>query len=207
MDNADASGEGSPQKKKKMAAPPASFADKAGTVAFFVLVLCANLAAWATCHCLQLAYTSGLLRLLTSRFKGSSNAAKTVVVDDDTYARQVKEGLAIVATRHFWWLALLLARPWVRHRSTAATSPGQWDALRRDLADSCRRGEAAASEGSTTAAAAATATATATAAPHPILLMSNHVSFLDTMVTTAATPADVLWHTRLYMAANLLKVS
>ena len=101
-----------PQKKKKMAAPT-SFAAKAGTVAFFVLVLCANLAAWATCHCLQLAYTSGLLRLLTSRFKGSSGAAKTVVVDDDTYARQVKEGLAIVATRHFWWLALLLARPWV----------------------------------------------------------------------------------------------
>ena len=169
-----------------------SLADRAGTCVFFCFVMSANLTACIACHCLAFLHHCGAL----GRVGGGASRLR-------------REGMAILVTRTCWAAALLLARPWVRQRSAASTSGSNadpWDAVRRDLRDSLRRGEAKAKRrqqeerrqqnggegGEKVTAGSQEESEEEDEAVHPIMLLSNHVSFLDTLMTTVATPSDVL---------------
>jgi hypothetical protein len=183
-----------------------SLLDRFCTGIFALLLIGANIAAFGACHVIQIAYRMGLLSI------GLSS-------DDMPIERAVKdrkEGLSIMATKFCWGAVFFFAKPWIYQFHCGEGGAERWNALRDDLADSQRRAREQRNATTRTSQKNQDGLGTGDKGQHdvassnrvirPILLMSNHVSFLDTLVATVVTPRDILWHTRLYMSAHLLKL-
>lgn len=98
----------------------------------------------------------------------------------------VSEGMALMATK-FTWACGVRSALWIRTLGCSATTPGAWDDFLADLR-------------------AADAQAAAGGLRQPVFIMSNHVSFLDTLMIVVHTPPQVLWRIRCYMGAHLFSL-
>lgn len=98
-------------------------------------------------------------------------------------SRTTAETAALVCTKLTWTCAVRGAF-WIR---TVQTTPGAWAALCADM----RASDAAAKAGG---------------ARQPLFLLSNHVSFFDSVEIPVVLPLRLFVRTRVYMASYLLKV-
>jgi len=97
------------------------------------------------------------------------------------------EGLALMCTKATWSLAVHSAF-WIQTSSCEVVTPGAWDLFIADLDEA----EAAVAAGGER--------------KNPVFILSNHVSFMDTLLIVVYTPAKVLWRIRCYMGAHLFKL-
>jgi len=97
-------------------------------------------------------------------------------------SKSTKESAAIVCTKYTWG-AVIYFTCWIR---TTNTTPHAWREFMKDMAEADRLAEAG--------------------GRRPVFLMSNHVSFLDSIVVSCFVPTRVVRRARYYMISKLLKV-
>lgn len=93
-----------------------------------------------------------------------------------------RQGLALMSTQLGWRIAIFSA-PWMSF-SAHVENAANWEAFLEDQAADDEK----AAQGK---------------ARQPPFIISNHLSFLDTLLSVAVMPARVVWRTRTYMASHL----
>lgn len=95
---------------------------------------------------------------------------------------RTREGLAMLACQLSWRLALLVASPWVKIQTAAATA-ARWRGVVRLREEARANGDL-----------------------RPFFFVGNHVSFLDTLLNVSVLPASLAFDARGYIGGFLLKM-
>jgi len=104
-------------------------------------------------------------------------------IPESIMSKKTRQGACLVFLQHAWYFCLVVS-PWVRMRATPAVAP-QWAAFVRDHEANNKK---------------------AKEEQKPAFILSNHSSFLDTIIAVAVVPPQVVWYTRTYLSSHLFNL-
>lgn len=102
-------------------------------------------------------------------------------------AKQAREGMSLMLIQAAWRIALFWA-PWMRCAPLDDSTAKEWVSIQSKMAE-------------------VDAESIAKSAPYkPLMILGNHMSFFDTILSVTALPSNVLWRCRTYMDHSLFEL-